>query len=992
MKKVLNYIIVILSFIIILVSSYIYLNVEATPTSYYSESNKPVFYGLTYAEIKTGDTFNLLDTKNRIFATDFEDGDLTKNIKSTNDINTNIAGLYHINYEVTDSHNNKTTLTVSIKVIDNLENNYYERTLYSLPSVWNMNLAGTNRGNYHDSQMLGLYLKENGSISVKEIGTNHNLTLNFLNNDSQTEKKYTLSNNYQEITSTYSGVPFIKTVYDIKDTIKIGIRINNDNVLDLPYYHYLDNQDNFYQKWENNTNSYSVIESNYITLLVPYYDRDKLINYYTNSHSSLDSFLIYWQKVIDTFDSFLGLEINPDNALNQNVRTKYLVKANKNGYGSAYYAWDHVGIHSESVAPFFSMEWGSLHEIAHGYQGSLGNNLELEEVSNNILAYYVQTNKDIYIYNNNWLGKIEDIEQDINRLRKNGTTFKQLNLHDRLYVLINLLNTYDAQKTYAEINRLWREAKFNNEKITDEEVYVKAFYNLYKVNIIPYLESWGIDINNNIKEFTSNAILLTNPYDVTNDLTLSNEIKNIYNLKGIYSLIDYNKINNNSFTNDLNININIDSINELINKKIIIKGNNVYNEIPIESNNIIVTNLPIGIYEVILPTPINNNYSFEKYNYLIINKEQTSNLNANYTLDIENSLFNDNIIKLNGLGDQTFATIEFTNNNIIIDIKGNTPHSYYNDSLYASIKVYDPSNVLIYSKDFIGNQSLDKVTAKLKYQDGTRIEIYHDEAESRLITYSKLLNIIEDNLKVTNKNNVFITTKYGLYLNEDISYKNLLNKIDLYANQLMNNLSYIELNNKELFYLEKKELLSSILRLNNEDMNEFYAKYKYIFNGSTPKVEQIVTNLPSKEINYYSLIKVTDLEDGIINLNKNNCSIKDNGLLITYRIIDSDRNETIHTIEVIKEIPTTTTTTATNTTNTTTTQKIVVSSTNQSTTTKKKITTITTTKKSTTVTTKGEVIDSKVENKKNSLRMLIVVGAIIMFIVGSCMYLNYRNN
>ena len=28
-------------------------------------------------------------------------------------------------------------------------------------------------------------------------------------------KKYTLSNNYQEITSTYSGVPFIKTIYDI---------------------------------------------------------------------------------------------------------------------------------------------------------------------------------------------------------------------------------------------------------------------------------------------------------------------------------------------------------------------------------------------------------------------------------------------------------------------------------------------------------------------------------------------------------------------------------------------------------------------------------------------------------------------------------------------------------------------------------------------------------------------------------------------------------
>lgn len=991
MKRVLNYIIVILSFLMIIISSYMYINVEATPTSYYSESNKPVFYGLTYAEIKTGDTFNLLDTKNRIFATDFEDGDLTKNIKSTNDINTNIAGLYHINYEVTDSHNNKTTLSVPIKVIDNLENNYYERTLYSLPSVWNMSLAGTNRGNYHDSQMLGLYLKENGSINIKEIGLNHNLTLNLLNNNSETEKKYTLSNNYQEITSNYGGVPFIKTIYDTEDIIKIGIQINNNNVIDLPYYHYLDNQDSFYQKWENNTNSYSVIESNYITLLVPYNDRDKLINYYTNSHSSLDNFLIYWQKVIDEFDSFIGLEFNPDNALNQNVRTKFLIKANISGYGSAYYAWDHIGIHSDSVAPFFSMEWGSLHEVAHGYQGSLGNNLELGEVSNNILAHYIQTNKDIYTYNNNWLGNIEDIEQDINILRKNGTTFKQLNVHDRLYVLINLLNTYDHQKTYAEINRLWREAKFNGEKITDEEVYVKAFNNLYNVNIIPYLESWGININNNIKEQMSNKIILTNPYDITNDLNIANEIKNTYNLDGIYSLIDSNKITNYNLSNDLSININIDSINELINKKVIIKGNNIYNEIPIESNNIIVTNLPVGIYEVILPTPINNNYSYEKHNYLIINKEQPSSFNANYILDIENSLFNDNIIKLNGLGDQTFASIEYDNNNIIVDIKGNTPHTYYNDSLYASIKVYDPSNVLIYSKDFIGNQSLDKVTAKIKYLDGTRIEIYHEEAESRLITYSKLLNIVEDNLKATTKNNVFITTKYGLYLNEDNSYNQLLEKIDLYAEQLKNKLSYLELNNKELYYLEKKELLSSILRLKNKEMNKYYAKYKYIFNGSTPKIEQLISNITSNDINYYSLIKVTDLEDGIITLNKNNCSIKDTGLLITYRIIDSDRNEVIHTIEVNKEIPTTTTTTQNPViSNTTTTSKIITTTNITTKLTTKKITT--TTSKNTIVTTKGDVVDTTKETKKNSLRMLIVVGAIILFIIGSCMYFNYRNN
>ena len=51
--------------------------------SYWSTKNAPIFYGATKITIKKDiiDNFDIKDTRFRIFAKDFEDGDLTTNIQ-----------------------------------------------------------------------------------------------------------------------------------------------------------------------------------------------------------------------------------------------------------------------------------------------------------------------------------------------------------------------------------------------------------------------------------------------------------------------------------------------------------------------------------------------------------------------------------------------------------------------------------------------------------------------------------------------------------------------------------------------------------------------------------------------------------------------------------------------------------------------------------------------------------------------------------------------
>lgn len=58
------------------------------------------------------------ELKEKVSATDTEDGDLTKSIQTIkNDVNTNVPGTYEITYQVTDSYNQTTTKTIKVTVL-----------------------------------------------------------------------------------------------------------------------------------------------------------------------------------------------------------------------------------------------------------------------------------------------------------------------------------------------------------------------------------------------------------------------------------------------------------------------------------------------------------------------------------------------------------------------------------------------------------------------------------------------------------------------------------------------------------------------------------------------------------------------------------------------------------------------------------------------------------------------------------------------------------
>lgn len=874
-------------------------NEKKNPESYWSTKNAPLFYGATKITLKKGiiDEFNVLDSRFRIFAKDFEDGDLTPNITSSGEVKVDEVGDYEIIYSVTDSHNNKTTLTVPVIVTDN-ENTKItvERTIYTTPSVWNMDLAEFSRCNYGDRQILGIYLSSNQSVQARIISSENNLSIGFINNDQYNETSTTLPTTGEWITlqnvkdnNGFDGVPLLKTTVlskqntSINKTLKIELQYN-ETIEPLNYYHYLDNETEFRTKWTESANRYGVIESDTLLLVVPFTDMRYMTNYYNNGFKSLDQFLEYYQKVIEKMDEYIGLDFNPEKITDQNVRTKYLVRANVHGVGAAYYAGDHIGVNNSSMASFFEMNWGGLHEIAHGYQGSLGKGeMLLGEVSNNILGHYIQIDKSIYFHSGNWLGELSAIEDARNSQRLSGKTFLQIDEPSRLYVIINLLNSFEGGTTYGKMFSWYREQLYNGRTMTNQYAYVEAIADIYNINIIPYMEAWGLNISESVKVkvYSENYPLI----NILKDMVSETSLETIMNSEGLdrkYSLVSNKLLQKYNITGNMTLNINIDDINQIQGKISLLKhGNNIIKSIQINNNLIEEILLPVGTY--FIQMPILTGYSQE---YIYVQIKESLDNTYTYTYEKTANIDYDNYLMFRLLGynyDTIAYQLTFKENYTKAEIK------YPNQSAMSGkeyVKIYDNEGELVTEDISTGGYfNFNKGTHEINLQPGYTIEInYPIKYANKVVVYNTLTN-----------------TKMPEYEQLKVI---LIDIIENYKQKVTED----ELNNKFINHKEKATVIDAYNQLRDDDKIPYTTLINSIKRAGIPTITVIAETLKydiGTQIDLYSLIKAVDNEDGPILIDKNNTTIKtkldvNNSSIynVTYEVSDSDKNVSTKTIQI----------------------------------------------------------------------------------------------
>ena len=335
------------------------------------------------------------------------------------------------------------------------------------------------------------------------------------------------------------------------------------------------------------------------------------------------------------------------------------------------------------------MNWGGLHELAHGYQGSLGKGeMLLGEVSNNILGYYIQTDKSLYDRPGNWLGELPIIEEEKNSGRLSGKNFSEIDTTVRLYMIINLLDTFEKGTTYSKMFSWYHEQLNNGRTMTNQDAYVEAIADIYNINIIPYMEAWGLNISVGLKNkmFNLNYPLINILADMVSP-NLLNTIMTNENLSKKYSLVKNDILKKNNVKSNLSLEIQIDDISKLVEKILLLKdGKNIIEKYKIENSTIELANIPVGTYY--LQMPILNGYSQELI-YIQVSENSTNYYSYTYE-NLEETTF-DNYLKLQLLGynyDTIAFQLKFKNNYNKVEI------SYPNQS-----KMSGNESVIIYNYD-----------------------------------------------------------------------------------------------------------------------------------------------------------------------------------------------------------------------------------------------------------------------------------------------------
>lgn len=930
LKRILSIILAINLLIVLCFNNTIaYINTKSmlnTKKGYWSESNKPEFYGTTKIVIKKGDSFSLNDSRYRIFARDFEDFDLTQSIQAEHNVNTEITGDYKINYSVTDSHGNTKELMVPVTVTDDSNvKPMIERTMYTLANIDNVKAMGIERGHNHDRQMLGFFIKGNSNLEIRKTAGNSNLTYTMLNNDSHTESSKVIYDQWQTITFEHDYTPFIKTLYKHPDPVKFEIQweSNDSGVRELNYYHEGDNEKEFFDKWRAATDAYAVVESYILSVLVPYSDIDKIIGHWRNGFETLDKFFEYWRNVVDAYDKTLGLDYSPEDPYDQNVNARLFVKANAHGAGSAYYAGDHIGVNKPTVASFFEANWGGLHEFGHGYQGSLGKgDLEIGEVSNNIFGYYVQTNKEIYPFPGNWLGEISKIEEKYNKVRLDGGKFLDLDMPGRLYFIINFLNAFEGPDTYAHIAKIYRRNVIEGRTMNTQDAWAIGIYDKYGVSLVDYFEAWGISISEETKYIinSGNSKNAFSMKDLVLDEDLVNKIKSDLNLDGIYGLVTSEQLLSYKLTGNGKLNIKIDNLDALRGKYIFLKDvNKEIAKIKIDSDEITLSDLPVGIYNLVVPNLIGS-YTNNVITIMISNNNNTEIDISYYPVNKVNTFENDVKVQFQGLYNNDAAEVKLVNDNSNLKLnlryRGTT---LFNSGLsedyeYAKIQVINNDDNEVYKKVVGGKgEMFSKVnveTFEVPVEIGYKLVLKYYNSDSKLKFISNLNEDYRTSYEIPkNTESTFLVTENGLKhlsMSDEDFYNEYTYRMKNYIGNFLQNVKEEEIYNKNYYKNQKTLIIHGYEKMNDEDKLLYSELYNKIINGYSPIIKSKFDEIEIKineSIDLSSLIEATDVEDGIIdfadikvetNLDNTKLGVYE----VKYIVKDSDNNVSTKIIKI----------------------------------------------------------------------------------------------
>ena len=452
----------------------------------------------------------------------------------------------------------------------------------------------------------------------------------------------------------------------------------------------------------------------------------------------------------------------------------------------------------------------------------------------------------------------------------------------------------------------YREQLNSGRTMTNQDAYVESIADIYNINIIPYMESWGLKISDETKSniYQRNYPLISILKDFVDDDTLNTIMAN-EDLDRKYSLVTNEVLMKYGINSNIYLNIDIDDFNKINGKFILIKdGNSTVKSIKIDNLYMEINNLPIGTYY--LQMPIIEGYS-QDYTYVqVIENQILSYTHAYYK---QEDVDYNNYLKLQVLG-YKYDTIAYQL--IFKDKYTKAEISYPNKSGMSGnehIKIYDEKGFLVTEDISTGGYfDFNKGTHEIDLDVGYVIEInYPNKYQDKIKMFSTLTGNVLPEYSATNTITRYVVINNGLIkedMDEDIAneiaYEQLKPSLIAIIEEYKSKVTNAELNNKFINFKEKAKVVDAYMRLKEKDQAPYTSLITAIQKGGSPIITAKSENLKYEigtTINLYNLITATDNEDRIITIDKNSTIIDtkfNNNVAgnykITYKVSDSDNN------------------------------------------------------------------------------------------------------
>ncbi|MHB9938136.1 enhancing factor [Clostridium sporogenes] len=703
-----------------------------------------------------------------------------------------------------------------------------QKELYTLENPTWLKKTGFSKGLGHDKQDLGIILPANVQLTIKQVNPNFkgNLTVRLLNDNNQHETSRTFNQTSITISTPYSSVPFVDTVYGGSEKPKIEYRVTS-SMQTLPIYKRGQNEQSFFNEWDKASAPFALVTDDYFQLLVP--QKDKVYMKNMKDFSSIDQLILYYREIFEYYNKLAGISFNTNVQTDKNVPNKYFIKADKSGPGGGYYGGNHTAETSDSVASFWLTKgWGALHEIGHGYQDDFTRG----EVWNNIYAHSLQKkDSDVDIFKNGWLydyGKKDAVDYNVNKLwHQDKAAFNTWGLREQLYGYV-LMKDKAGDDSFTHFNQEYRKlantSGFNTSDYKQFDLISKAYGEASKLDFTPVIESFGGVMTswqkeeNRYKNYKTVA-----PLNEVVPASQVSQIQQSLKLETPLSLVTTEDLATTGLKGDVTLNFKIDDFNQIKNQTLyIMNGEKEVKKVVITNPTLSLGQLPVGIYTIYSTNRSNKLYTLDNH-YLKV-KEANNNVTLNYKLRTKSTLVNQEIDFL-GISDNLFATatVDLENQKLNVKVLNKTPHDYFPNEQYAKIEILDQNNNVTYTKVITGtNAALEDSKQTLK--EGYKIRLYHREP-SRLK--------IRDNKTALTNNQIstLIVTSQGLKnenLNQNLNQE-LAGRIDSFAAKI----NAENLMAKSDCAESKIELKLAIDALTEPLRSEMLTKYKDLLPDST---------------------------------------------------------------------------------------------------------------------------------------------------------------